>query len=339
MIILAGKKDSKLKLLYIKDILETYSDEENVLNAGDIAQHLYELGIECERKSIYKDIDILIEYGLDIIKTSKPKTGWFIASREFEPAELRLLSDAVQAANFISKKKTRSLLEKTERLTSVENAKKLRKQVFIDSRNKCNNEEIFYSISSLDEAIKNFNKVKLTYVKRKIDNRFAATNEKKEFILSPYALIWSNDHYYLVANNEKYDNLMHLRIDRIRKVEILAETARHFSEVSDYKTSFNCADYVSKTFNMFSGNAQSTELRCRIDILEDMLDRFGEKVSIKRAESGWFYIHDDLYINDGLASWIMQFGNNIEVIYPESLREMITIKAKEISEMYETNRR
>ena len=339
MIILAGKKDSKLKLLYIKDILETYSDEENVLNAGDIAQHLYELGIECERKSIYKDIDILIEYGLDIIKTSKPKTGWFIASREFEPAELRLLSDAVQAANFISKKKTRSLLEKTERLTSVENAKKLRKQVFIDSRNKCNNEEIFYSISSLDEAIKNFNKVKLTYVKRKLDNKFAATNEKKEFILSPYALIWSNDHYYLVANNEKYDNLMHLRIDRIRKVEILAETARHFSEVSDYKTSFNCADYVSKTFNMFSGNAQSTELRCRIDILEDMLDRFGEKVSIKRAESGWFYIHDDLYINDGLASWIMQFGNNIEVIYPESLREMIAIKAKEISEMYETNRR
>lgn len=339
MIILAGKKDSKLKLLYIKDILETYSDEENVLNAGDIAQHLYELGIECERKSIYKDIDILIEYGLDIIKTSKPKTGWFIASREFEPAELRLLSDAVQAANFISKKKTRLLLEKTERLTSVENAKKLRKQVFIDSRNKCNNEEIFYSISSLDEAIKNFNKVKLTYVKRKLDNKFAATNEKKEFILSPYALIWSNDHYYLVANNEKYDNLMHLRIDRIRKVEILAETARHFSEVSDYKTSFNCADYVSKTFNMFSGNAQSTELRCRIDILEDMLDRFGEKVSIKRAESGWFYIHDDLYINDGLASWIMQFGNNIEVIYPESLREMIAIKAKEISEMYEINRR
>ena len=90
---------------------------------------------------------------------------------------------------------------------------------------------------------------------------------------------------------------------------------------------------------MFSGNAQSTELRCRIDILEDMLDRFGEKVSIKRAESGWFYIHDDLYINDGLASWIMQFGNNIEVIYPESLREMIAIKAKEISEMYEINRR
>lgn len=331
---MAGKKDSKLKLLYVKDILEKYSDEENVLNAGDIAQYLLEFGIECERKSIYKDIDILTDYGLDIIKTSKPKTGWFIASREFEPAELRLISDAIQAANFISKKKTRLLLEKTENLTSVANAKKLRKQVFIDNRNKCNNEEIFYNISSLDTAIKNFNKVKLVYVKRKLDNKFAATNEKKEFILSPYALVWSNDHYYLVANNEKYDNLMHLRIDRIRKVEILAEVSRHFSEVSEYKNSFNCADYVSKVFNMFSGRAEGTELRCKINILEEMLDRFGEKVSIKMGDPGWFYIHDDLYINDGLASWIMQFGDDIEVIYPEALRKMIIEKAESISGLY-----
>ncbi len=331
---MAGKKDSKLKLLYIKDILEKYSDEENVLNAGDIAQYLCDFGIECERKSIYKDIDILTDYGLDIIKTSKPKTGWFIASRDFEPAELRLISDAIQAANFISKKKTRLLLEKTEKLTSVAYAKKLRKQVFIDNRNKCNNEEIFYSINSLDTAIKNFNKVKLVYVKRKLDNKFATTNEKKEFVLSPYALVWSNDHYYLIANNEKYDNLMHLRIDRIRKVEILDEESRHFSEVSEYKNSFNCADYVSKIFNMFSGKAESTELRCKIDILEEMLDRFGEKVSIKKGDPGWFYIHDDLFINDGLASWIMQFGDGIEVIYPESLRQMIIEKSESINRMY-----
>ena len=331
---MAGKKDSKLKLLYIKDILEKYTDEDNILNAGDIAQYLTEFGIECERKSIYKDIDVLIEYGLDIIKTSKPKTGWFIASRDFEPAELRLISDAIQAADFISKKKTRLLLEKTEKLTSTAYAKKLRKQVFIDNRNKCNNEEIFYSINSLDSAIKNFNKVRLIYVKRKLDSKFAATNEKKEFVLSPYALIWSNDHYYLIANNEKYDNLMHLRIDRIRNVEILEEKARHFSEVSEYKNSFNCADYASKVFNMFSGKAESTELRCRIEILEEMLDRFGEKVSIKKADPGWFYIHDDLFINEGLASWLMQFGDSIEVIYPVELKNMILDKVKSIETIY-----
>ncbi len=331
---MAGKKDSKLKLLFIKDILEKYSDEENILNAGDIAQYLSDFGIDCERKSIYKDIDVLIEYGLDIIKTSKPKTGWFIASRDFEPAELRLISDAIQAADFISKKKTRLLLEKTEKLTSVACAKKLRKQVFIDNRNKCNNEEIFYSINSLDSAIKSFKKVKLVYVKRKLDSKFAATNEKKEFVLSPYALIWSNDHYYLIANNEKYDNLMHLRIDRIRNVEILEEKSRHFSEVTEYKNSFNSADYASKVFNMFSGKAEGTELRCKIEILEEMLDRFGEKVSIKKADPGWFYIHDDLFINDGLASWLMQFGDSIEVMYPLELKNMILEKAKSIETMY-----
>ena len=102
---MSGKRNSKLKLLYLKEIFELYSDEDNILNAADIAERLEDYGIECERKSIYKDIEILIEYGLDIIKTSKPKTGFFLASRDFELAEIRLLNDAIQSANFISKKK------------------------------------------------------------------------------------------------------------------------------------------------------------------------------------------------------------------------------------------
>ena len=331
---MAGKKDSKLKLLYIKDILEKYTDEENILNAGDITYHLNEMGIECERKSIYKDIEILVEYGLDIIKTSKPKTGWFLGSREFEPAEIRLINDAVQAANFISKKKTLLLLEKTDTLSSVHQAKRLRKQVFIDNRNKCRNEEIFYNINSLDTAIKNNCKVELTYIRRKIDSKFNASTEKREFILSPYALIWSNDHYYLVANNDHYDNLMHLRIDRIRNVNVLPDRSRNISEVSEYKKSFDSADYVQKTFNMFGGVPESIEIKCKNELLEEMLDRFGEKVSIKKGEEGRFYVHDDVYVNDGFASWIMQFADGIKVIYPESLKKLIIDKTKRISDLY-----
>lgn len=331
---MSGKKDSKLKILYLKEILEKYSDEEHVLNAADIAGYLEEYGIECERKSIYKDIEILLDYGMDVIKTTKPK-GYFLGSREFEPAEIRLISDAVQAANFVSKKKTLQLLEKTDRFASTYQAKRLRKQVFIDNRNKCRNEEIFYNIDSLDDAIKSERKVKLIYTRRKLDNKFTASNEKKEFVLSPYALIWSNDHYYLVANNEKYDNLMNMRIDRIRNVEVLDSPSRHFSEVSEYKRSFDSADYVSKTFNMFSGHPECIELHCRTEILEEMLDRFGEKVSIKKSDEGWFYVHDEVFINDGFVSWVMQFGDSIEVIYPKELREMIKIKAEKISRLYQ----
>lgn len=331
---MAGQKNSKLKLLYLKEIFERYSDEENVLNAVDIVAYLEDYGIFCERKSVYKDIEILTDYGLDIIKTSKPKTGYFLASRQFETAEIRLINDAVQAANFISKKKTAQLIEKTDSLVSRSQASKLKKQVFISNRNKCSNEEIFYSIDALDNAIKAGKKVRLKYIKRKLDSKFAATNEQKEFVLSPYGLVWSNDHYYLVANNEKYDNLMNIRIDRIRRVEVLDLPVRHFSEVCEYKNTFDCADYVSKTFNMFSGRPESTELKCRTEILEEMLDRFGERVSVRRGEDGWFYVHEDLYINEGLASWIMQFGEKIEVIYPSSLKRLVVERAERILALY-----
>lgn len=331
---MAGKKNSKLKLLMLKDILEQYSDEEHILNSVDLTAMLSDRGIECERKSIYKDIEVLLDYGMDIIKTKTPKNGYFLASRNFEEAEIRLLMDAVQSANFISRKKTVSLLKKTEKLVSEYQAQKLNKQVFIDNRNKCRNEEIFYSIDALDNAIKNSKKVHLIYTRRKLDDKFNTLKEKKEFILSPYSLIWSNDHYYLVANNEKYDNLMHLRIDRIHNVEVLDEDARHFSEVSEYKTSFDAADYVSKKFNMYSGKTETTELKCRNELIEQMLDRFGEKMSARKAENGWFYIHADLSIDDGLASWIMQYGDSIEVIYPESLRKLIKDKAEKIAALY-----
>ena len=331
---MAGKQNSKLKLLYLKDIFMKYSDEEHILNSMDIAEHLLEYGIECERKSIYKDIEILIEYGLDIIKATKPKNGYFLASREFEIAELRLINDAIQSAGFISKKKTTSLLKKTDSLVSVYQADRLKGQVFVDRRNKCTNEEIFYNIDALDTAIKNEKKVKLNYCRRRLDEKYTASNETREFKLSPYALVWSNDHYYLIANNEKYDNLMNLRIDRIKKVEELSQNRRHISEVSEYKNSFDTADYVSKTFNMFSGKPEMTQLKCKTEILEEMLDRFGEKISIKKGEDGWFYVHDELFVNDGLASWIMQFGDKIEVIYPSFLKNMIKNKADAILSLY-----
>ncbi len=332
---MSGKQNSKLKLLYLKEIFEKYSDEDNILNANDIVGMLSNYGIECERKSVYKDIEILTDYGMDIIKTGKPKSGFFLASRDFEVAELRMINDAIQAANFISKKKTANLLKKTDNLVSETQSLRLRNQVFIDNRNKCKNEEIFYNIDALDSAIKNEKKVLLKYSRRKLDEKFAASKEEKEFILSPYALIWANDHYYLVANNEKYDNVMNLRIDRIKNVQILDSYRRHFSECTPYKTRFDVADYVSKAFNMFSGTPTITELKCRVEIIEEILDRFGEKLSIKKGEDGWFYVHDELFINDGLASWIMQFGDKIKVVYPTELRRMIIDKSKNILSLYE----
>ena len=304
---MAGKKNTKLKLLYLKEILEKYSDEQHILNSNDIADRLeQEYGLVCERKSIYKDIEVLIDYGMDIIKARTPKNGYFLASGHFELAEIRLLSDAVQAADFITKKKTKKLIEKIEGFASIYQAAILKKQVYIDNRAKSTNEDVFYVIDRLDTAIKAGKKVKFTYSRRKMDDKYAARKETRTFTLSPYALIWSSDHYYLVANNEKYDNLMNVRVDRISQVEMLEQAVRPMEEVSPYSHYFDAADYTAKTFNMFSGDMQMIELKCANTILEQIFDRFGERINTRRADDTHFLLRTEASISEGLVSWIMQ---------------------------------
>ena len=333
---MAGVQKSKLKLLYIVDILRKKTDENHYLAATEICDELSQLDIPAERKSIYNDIDILREYGFDIIHTgSKNRGGYFLGAREFELAELRLLSDAVQAANFISQKKTTQLVQKIESFASEKQAKILHSQVYVDNRPKCKNEEIYYTISLLDEAISAKVKVNFTYTKRRITEEFKTAKEEKSFTVSPYTLIWSDDHYYLVCNNEKYDNLMHLRIDKIKHLEKTSLPARHFSEVSDYKNYFDSADYASKLFNMYSGEPKPVEFICNNDTLEPMLDRFGENVKIQKYDDEHFVLRTNVASSEGLVAWIVQFGGRVKVKSPNDLIYSVKQKASEILEIYD----
>ena len=333
---MAGVQKSKLKLLYLADILKKKTDEEHYIAATEIVDELSKLEIPAERKSIYKDIDILREYGLDIIHTgSKNRGGYFLGAREFELAELRLLSDAVQAANFISQKKTNQLVEKIESFASENQAKILHSQVYVDNRPKCNNEEIYYTISLLDEAITEGVKVSFTYTRRKITDEFKTAKEDKAFTVSPYALIWSDDHYYLVCNNEKYNNLMHLRIDKIKKLQKTKATSRHFSEVSDYRNNFDSADYATKLFNMYSGEPKPIELICDNKILEVILDRFGEHVKIQKYDEQHFLLKTNAIVSEGIIKWIVQFSGQIKVKAPKDLIYEVKKVAEDIIKTYE----
>lgn len=335
MIFTAGVKNSKLKLLYLADIFEKRTDETHMLGANELCDILKNMGISAERKSIYKDIDVLREYGYDIIYNGNKKDGgYFLGERRFELAELRLLSDAVQAADFISQKKTKSLVRKIESFASEAQAKKLHSQVYVDNRPKCTNEEIFYTISALDEAITAGVKVEFTYVRRKITENFKKSKEEKSFTVSPYSMIWSDDHYYLVCNNEKYDNLMHLRIDKIKRPVVLSEKARHFSEVSDYRHKFDSADYAGKLFNMYSGEPKPVELACDNDLLEPMLDRFGENVRLQKLDDEHFLLRTNAAVSDGLAAWVVQFGGRVTVRMPKDLIYAVTEKAKAALDNY-----
>ncbi len=324
----------KLRLLYIIDILSRKSDDDHPLSATDIMDYLREdYGIECERKTVYDCIENLNEYGYEIIKSQSPR-GYFMTPYYFEPAELRLLIDAVQSADFISAKKTKSLIKKFSSFASEYQYKKLEKQVYIDNRNKCANENLFIVIDIIDSAILSKKQIEIVYRRRKIVDGKTAKYEEKTMVINPYALIWAEDHYYLVGNYSKYNNLIHLRIDRLKSVKVLDTYARHFSEVSPYQTYFDVADYSNKHLSMFSGDIKPVEMICNNSMIEHFIDQFGEKVVMRPYDDENFIVKVDVAVTDGLVAWIMQYGNKVKVKSPKELKNMIIDKTNSILELY-----
>ena len=244
--------------------------------------------------------------------------------------------DAVQAAGFISNKKTKQLIDKISALTYDYDARKLRKQVYVDSGQKSSNEEVYYSIDKINKAICQGRQITLTYMKRIVkDNKTVSFSERRHTV-NPYALIWSNDHYYLISNNIKYDNLMTLRIDRMKKVDIVeGSVIRPLREVSDYKGSFDSADYVSKHMNMFSGQVKPIELICKNEIIEQILDKFGERTPIYPNDETTFVARFSSAVSDGLVSWILQYGEKVKVAAPKELKARVLETAKSVIDNYE----
>lgn len=324
---------SKLKTLLIYKYLEDFSDIEHPVSTTELISMLNEKGISAERKSIYADIKALNETGCNILSVRSPRAGFSMADRRFDLAEVRLLIDAVSSAGFITPKKTAVLAEKLESLLSLNQAKALKSQVYCSGENKCDNEEIYYIINGLDEAISAKKQVKFVYKRRNIDKEQKKSYTEKTFVVSPYALIWKEDHYYLVCNNKKYDNLINLRLDRMKKIEILEDPQRPVSEVSEYDV-FDSADYSAKMFNMFSGETDEVTLLCSLEIREEIMDRFGTKIPLRASDIEHFETTIYAAVSDGLVSWIMQYGTDIKVLEPKYLADMVAEKARKIAELY-----
>lgn len=331
---MAARRGQKVKLLYIIKILTECTDEEHPLSATEICEKLAAYDITAERKAIYDDINCLIDFGYDIIGTRVPKSGYFLASRDFELPEIFLLGDAVRTARFISEKKTRELTSKLDGLLSRYQSDRRIKGIYIDGSSKTRNEEIFYNIDTINTAIETGKKITLRYSKRVLKNGREIVTEYKERKISPYAMTWQDDHYYLIGNYDKYNNLMHLRIDRMRGVTLTNESWRHFSEVSQYRDTFDVADYTKKLFGMFGGETDEIKLRCSNKVIEQVADRFGENIFITNVTDSTFDFSAKATVSEGLITWVMNYGDSIEVLKPSSLREKVRDRAKKILEIY-----
>lgn len=313
----------KQKMLNLLQILYEYTDENHPLSAPQIVRMLDERGVKCERKAIYRDIQSLCGFGFEIMQSVSPQ-GYYLSDRLFELPELRMLVDSVKSSEFITEKKTAELIGKLKKLTSRHLAGELDEMDGILGRPKNRNEGIYYSIDTLHTAIRLRKKVHFSYYRHMIRCGRIVFQKSHEFTVSPYALIWNDGKYYLVANYEKYDDFSHYRVDRMKQVDILSETVRPLSEVSRFSDGFDEAEYISSIFEMYAGSyVDYIDLKCAMSCIEHVVERFGQDIYYNALNDNYFTIRVKAVINDGLVSWILAQRGGVSVLYPPELAERV----------------
>lgn len=325
-----GKANVKLKTLYLMRILLEKSDENHKLTINDIITELSYYDIKAERKSIYSDIDLLSTFGLDIICQKGKSNKYFIASRDFELPELKLLVDAVQFSKFITQKKSRELIRKIEKLTSVYEAKILHRQVVVSDCTKTMNESIYYNVDEIHNAIQDNKQVRFKYFNYNIDKEIEYRNNGEWYFASPYALFWVDDNYYMIAYYEKYNGISNFRVDRMQKIEIV-DISRVESEEG---VEFNVADYSNKYFRMFSGDTEKVKIQFDNSLVNVVIDRFGKDIIMIKQDENSFTINVDVATTNTFYAWLFMFGDKVKIISPIHVIDGMKKLVKRVSDSY-----
>ena len=329
---MAKSSNQKLKLIYLARILQEKTDEEHGLTMQQIIDELARYDVKAERKSIYDDIEALSYIGMDVLKeTSGGKTEYKLVSRTFELAELKLLVDAVQSSKFITRKKSEFLIRKIEGLASTYQARKLARNVHVANRIKTMNESIYYTVDDIHSAIYQGKKITFQYFKWNEKGEKALRRDGKVYKVSPWALTWDDENYYLVAFDSEAGMIKHYRVDKMVKLKVCDEKR----EGEDHFKNFDMALYSRKTFGMYSGSDEQVTLRCMNPMADPIIDRFGQDVLMRPvAGEEAFDVTVKVSVSPVFLTWVMNFGGDIRIIGPQHVIDQQIELAKKTLEQY-----
>jgi len=322
---------SALKSFYIMQILLERTDEMHSLNATqirDILKSVYSISID--RHTLYAEIEKLSDVGLDIMKLEGKTSGYYVASRQFELPELKVLVDAVQSSRFITEKKSRELIEKLETLCSKEEAKQLDGQVVVYNRPKTVNETIYYNVDKLHSAIYQDLQIRFQYVEWTVQKKQAYRHDGAFYTVSPLHLVWDDENYYLIAFDENAKRTKHYRVDKMRSMEILGE--RRSQESVNDKT--DLAGFAKKTFGMFGGRDQQIRLLCRNALAGVVIDRFGSDVWIVPRDEDHFLASVTVTVSPQFFGWVAAIGKDMKIEGPEEVKDEYRAYLEEILQEY-----
>ena len=327
---MAKSSNQKLKLLYLVKFLMNHSDEEHPVSTADIIAELSRNGISAERKSIYDDIDALRLFGLDIIQIKGKNGGYYIGDRNFELPELKLLVDSVQSSKFITQEKTYKLIKKIEGLASVYDGQLLQRQVFVTNRVKSMNESIYYAVDVISDAITQNKKIRYLYFEYTVSKERVFRHNGAFYEVSPFALIWDDENYYMLAWDSSAKKMKHYRVDKMAKVS-LTDSERDGTEEFD---KVDMSAYTKSVFGMFGGKEQKVTLRFSNHLAGAVIDRFGRDIMIIQDGDNHFTFTVNVVASQHFLAWVFGFGTDAEIISPPEIRDEMKKQVKSIADLY-----
>lgn len=317
------ENSQKLRLLYLAKILLRRTDEEHPLDRLSIEKELNQYGIEpSERKTFYKDIRVLRTFGLDIIDIQEGKSvKYYIGSRFFELAELKVLVDSIQSSRFITHKKTLALIDKLELLVSDYDAGQLERQVYVAGRIKNDNEAIYYNVDSIHTAINANRRIAFQYFDwslpddagKGIHIEKCIRHDGKTYNVSPWMLLSDNQNYYLVGYNEELSEIRHYRVDKMLNITISDQKRTGEGEFKK----INAALYSNRFFSMFDGYIEEITIQTKREMIHVFYDRFGEEAKISVNADGSINIVVKVAISEQFLGWILALGKDVRLLGPD----------------------
>lgn len=329
---MAKGNNQKLKLLYLTKIFMEKTDDAHALTLTEITSLLNDYEVTANRKTLYLDFEELKHYGLDIVSEQKGKTVvYHLASREFELAELKLLVDSVQAAKFITEKKSRFLIKKLVSLASEYEAKQLQRQVIITGRVKTMNESILINVDQIHSAINNNHQISFQYFQWTPNKERELRHEGQKYTISPWYLVWNDENYYMIGYDPDSEMIKHYRVDKMLKISETNEKREGQRKLKE----MDIASYSKRLFGMLGGNTECVTLECQNELAGVIIDRFGKDTFLVPKDDQHFIARVDVIPSNQFLGWIIGLGMGVRIVSPDSVVEKMKEMIRTQSRMYD----
>lgn len=328
---MAKGQNQKLKLLYLAKILAERTDEEHGIGMAEILAGLKAYGITAERKAIYDDLENLRSFGMDIVTNPSGRYHqYYLASRNFDLAELKMLVDCVQSAKFLTERKSQELIKKLESLTSSHGARQLQRQVYITGRVKTMNKSVFYNVDAIQSAIGANAQIRFQYYRWNEKKQMELRHNGAYYQVSPWCLLWDNEYYYMVAYDACEAKIKHFRVDKMLGISQLADRREGQQQFAARDT----AAYTKRLFGMFDGEVRKVTLELENGMAGILLDRFGQDIMMVKQDEKHVRAVVEVAVSNQFFGWIMSLGAGIRIAGPEDVVEKMREQVRRMQETY-----